>query len=221
MGLGDGRGAQIEIARVAGGFQPQHCMRGHCEEAMFNSKANATEIHHIICGLEMFCDRHLFTNGALSKQVAVICFYRLQCEVLEASIARSRVRRQLQAAKESGGIRIRTVDSFQGSEADIVILSGVRSNALGEVGFLASSDGNKRICVATSRAKEAFILVGDRATLASSRSRPLAFGRLWSESEPRPTFGVRKIESFAALAQPAAAREARRAEESLISDLFG
>lgn len=48
-------------------------------------------------------------------------------------------------------VKITTVDNFQGEESRIVILSLVRSNRDGKIGFLSATN---RICVALSRAKE-------------------------------------------------------------------
>lgn len=48
-------------------------------------------------------------------------------------------------------VKITAVDNFQGEESRIVILSLVRSNKEGKIGFLSAAN---RICVALSRAKE-------------------------------------------------------------------
>lgn len=211
--------SQIEIRRIRGGQFGQQVAQGSCEEDVFKSKVNATEIHHIICCLEVFAERHFFQSGCLQcKSVAVICFYKQQCKVLEASLAQSRMYGVLQAAMEGEMLRIRTVDSFQGNEADVVILSGVRSNSDGAVGFLSSAEGKKRICVATSRAREALIIVGDRNTLAVPE---LAFSRLWSGGQPSSEYEVRRLRNAGDLVQPALAAAARRHEENLIGDMFG
>jgi ATP-dependent RNA/DNA helicase IGHMBP2 len=57
-----------------------------------------------------------------------------------------------------------TIDSFQGQEADIIILSLVRSNPSGECGFLKDE---RRLNVALTRAKQKLIVVGDSATVAN------------------------------------------------------
>jgi superfamily I DNA and/or RNA helicase len=56
------------------------------------------------------------------------------------------------------------VDAFQGQERDIIVLSFVRSNDSGEVGFLADI---RRTNVAMTRARKKLILIGDSATLGS------------------------------------------------------
>jgi ATP-dependent RNA/DNA helicase IGHMBP2 len=55
-----------------------------------------------------------------------------------------------------------TVDSFQGQERDIIIISMVRSNDKGEIGFLKDY---RRMNVAMTRARMKLILIGDSATL--------------------------------------------------------
>jgi superfamily I DNA and/or RNA helicase len=71
---------------------------------------------------------------------------------------------QVAAAKDllPLGLRISTIDSFQGQEKEIVILSLVRSNDDGEIGFLKDY---RRMNVAMTRAKEQLFIIGDSATL--------------------------------------------------------
>merc|ERR1711871_636909 len=59
-----------------------------------------------------------------------------------------------------------TVDNYQGEENDIILLSLVRSNTIGSIGFLSISN---RVCVALSRARHGFYLIGN-ATLLASKS---------------------------------------------------
>jgi superfamily I DNA and/or RNA helicase len=67
------------------------------------------------------------------------------------------------------GIRIGTVDEFQGQEAEVAIISMVRSNTWKDysraIGFL----NNSRVCVAFSRGKRKTIIVGDQTTLIKNK----------------------------------------------------
>jgi len=73
---------------------------------------------------------------------------------------------QVTAAKEMlpAGLRISTIDSFQGQETGTVIVSLVRSNDDGDIGFLKDY---RRMNVAITRAKEQLFVIGDSATLGA------------------------------------------------------
>lgn len=59
-------------------------------------------------------------------------------------------------------MRISTIDSFQGQEKETIILSLVRSNDDGDIGFLKDY---RRMNVAITRAKEQLFVIGDSATI--------------------------------------------------------
>jgi ATP-dependent RNA/DNA helicase IGHMBP2 len=63
-------------------------------------------------------------------------------------------------------LKISTVDSFQGQEADVIFISLVRSNQKGEIGFL---NDTRRMNVAMTRAKQKLVMVGDSATISHSK----------------------------------------------------
>ncbi len=66
-------------------------------------------------------------------------------------------------AKSLPGIRVSTVDGFQGREKEIILLSLVRSNPQGEVGFLKDT---RRLNVALTRACSKLVVIGDSATVS-------------------------------------------------------
>ena len=73
---------------------------------------------------------------------------------------------QVAAAKEilSKKLRISTIDSFQGQEKETIIVSLVRSNDDGDIGFLKDY---RRMNVAITRAKERLFVIGDSATIGA------------------------------------------------------
>lgn len=61
-------------------------------------------------------------------------------------------------------VAVNTIDAFQGREKDVILVTLVRSNSAGEVGFLADV---RRMNVALTRARRQVVVVGDSGTLAS------------------------------------------------------
>jgi ATP-dependent RNA/DNA helicase IGHMBP2 len=92
----------------------------------------------------------LLEAGVASKDIAVIAPYAAQV-------------RRLRELLPIAGLEIDSVDGFQGREKEAVVLSLVRSNIEGEIGFLADV---RRTNVALTRARRKLLVVGDSATLA-------------------------------------------------------
>jgi helicase required for RNAi-mediated heterochromatin assembly 1 len=97
-----------------------------------------------------FCE-YLVLNGNDPSQITILTFYTGQ----RSLIARL-LHRNPNLAKTF--FKVATVDSYQGEENDIVILSLVRSNMAGSIGFLNISN---RVCVALSRAQRGFYIFGN------------------------------------------------------------
>lgn len=83
------------------------------------------------------------------QEVGVITPYRAQSEHLREKL-------------QSDELEVDTVDAFQGREKTAILLSLVRSNPEGKLGFL---EDLRRINVAITRAKRHLFVVGDSATL--------------------------------------------------------
>jgi hypothetical protein len=66
---------------------------------------------------------------------------------------------------QRSNVRVSSIDNFQGEENDIVIVSLVRSNLRGEIGFLKEE---QRVNVLLSRARLGMYLVGNSSTLLQS-----------------------------------------------------
>jgi len=93
----------------------------------------------------------LFEAGLEPSDLAVITPYNAQVQ-------------QLRARLPDPTLEIGTVDGLQGREKEAVIVSLVRSNDRGEVGFLAEL---RRLNVALTRARRHLTVIGDSATIAN------------------------------------------------------
>jgi len=69
---------------------------------------------------------------------------------------------RLRELLDQPGLEVDTIDAFQGREKDAVLLSLVRSNGEGQVGFLSEL---RRMNVALTRARRHLFVVGDSATI--------------------------------------------------------
>ena len=64
-------------------------------------------------------------------------------------------------------VNVRSVDGFQGGEEDIIIISTVRSNLSGKVGFLSN---RQRANVAITRARHCLWMIRNATTLVNNKS---------------------------------------------------
>lgn len=92
-----------------------------------------------------------------SIDIGVISPYRMQVQLLRSMIASDPFFRPLRKL-----LSVNTVDGFQGQERDVIVLSMVRSNEDGDIGFLRDL---RRMNVAMTRARHKLIIVGDSETL--------------------------------------------------------
>src|SRR3712207_6184236 len=89
--------------------------------------------------------------------VGVISPYRAQVQYLRSLIKHDDFFKPYRSF-----ISVNTVDGFQGQERDIILISLVRSNDEGQIGFLRDL---RRMNVAITRARMKLIILGDVATL--------------------------------------------------------
>ena len=93
--------------------------------------------------------------------IGVISPYRAQVQYLRALLRRDDTLRPL-----TGQLTVNTVDAFQGQERDVILVSLVRSNEDGQIGFLSDL---RRMNVAITRARMKLIILGSAATLCRHR----------------------------------------------------
>ena len=99
--------------------------------------------------------------------VGIISPYRAQVQLLRRMLKQSEFFKPFRRL-----ISVNTVDGFQGQERDIIVISMVRSNDEGQIGFLRDL---RRMNVAMTRARMKLIILGDRSTL----TRHPFYRKLW------------------------------------------
>ncbi|KAL4954088.1 P-loop containing nucleoside triphosphate hydrolase protein [Aspergillus filifer] len=117
-----------------------------------SSKYNEKEAEMVV---EFFV--YLVINNVPVKNITVLTFYNGQ---------RKRILKLMKNHSYLQGhyVKVVTVDSYQGEENDVVILSLVRNGAQG-MGFLSVAN---RVCVALSRARRGFYMFGNKELLAAN-----------------------------------------------------
>lgn len=89
--------------------------------------------------------------------VGIISPYRAQVQLLRRMLKQDDFFKPFRH-----NISINTVDGFQGQERDVVLISLVRANAEGQIGFLSDL---RRMNVAITRARMKLIILGDATTM--------------------------------------------------------
>ena len=89
--------------------------------------------------------------------VGVISPYRAQVQLLRRMIRKKEFFKPYRSL-----VTVNTVDGFQGQERDIIVISLVRANADGQIGFLSDL---RRMNVAITRARMKLIIMGDVPTM--------------------------------------------------------
>ncbi|KAJ1562083.1 hypothetical protein HK405_016075 [Cladochytrium tenue] len=102
--------------------------------------------------------RTLLAAGVQPADVVVITPYSAQVRHIRLAL-------QQTGDAASAAVEVGTVDAFQGSEREAVLLSLVRSNESREIGFLAD---DRRLNVAITRARRHLAIFGNAACLRSA-----------------------------------------------------
>ncbi|PNT61707.1 helicase SEN1 [Brachypodium distachyon] len=120
-------------------FGPYTFINIDSSEDRGRSKRNMAEVAAILEILQSLKQACIATGKGVS--VGIICPYASQVEAIQGKIGDVNAMRPLV-------LRVNSVDGFQGSEEDVIILSTVRSNGTGSIGFLSN---RRRANVALTR----------------------------------------------------------------------
>lgn len=110
------------------------------------SSYNLQEADAVVSIVERICEARNVEWCHNSARLRIITFYRGQVALLKKKLAQ----------KKMEGVLVGTVDASQGCEADVVIISFVRSGV--SAGFLTD---NRRMNVSLTRAKHQLICIGN------------------------------------------------------------
>lgn len=94
--------------------------------------------------------RHLILNGYGPEDITILAAYLGQFYMI--------VREKQKYGNMLKNVRVAVLDNYQGEECKIILLSLVRNNDGGSIGFLKIKN---RVCVALSRAKEGMYVMGN------------------------------------------------------------
>jgi len=115
---------------------------------MVSSKANSKEARVVLSLVKQFLQ-----HGEIdAKKIGIISPYSGQVKLIGDMITSSNISK----------LSVNTVDGFQGREKQVVIVSCVRSNHEGNVGFLSDW---RRLNVSITRAIRGLIVIGNEETL--------------------------------------------------------
>ncbi|KAM0906282.1 hypothetical protein ACQ4PT_016852 [Festuca glaucescens] len=126
-------------------------------DELSHSRKNMVEvivIQEILQNLQKACSKTM-----KKVTVGVICPYTAQVLAVQENLRKMKLGSLL--------VKVNSVDGFQGGEEDIIILSTVRSNSDGVVGFLSN---RQRTNVSLTRARHCLWILGNAATLSRSGS---------------------------------------------------
>lgn len=131
------------------------------EESIGTTKQNTLEANEIVKLLIKLDANYL--HKRIKKSVAVIAGYKAQKNLINRIIDKEGIK------FSNIEVEVDTVDAFQGRETDIVVYSIVRSNSIGDIGFLSDQ---RRLNVSLSRARDLLVIIGDSECVLKNGKNP-------------------------------------------------
>lgn len=142
------------------------CMQKFISEGKSRSNEHEAKFLTALCS-------YFIQQGYLREQITILTAYSGQLLKLRQEMSLDK--------KFFEGVRVTAVDNFQGEENDIILLSLVRSDS---IGFLKIAN---RVCVALSRARKGFYIIGN-ATLLKEQD-PNLWEKIITDMREQGTLG--------------------------------
>ena len=123
------------------------------------------------CNLEKNYEKHLKDSKSIVNHLEARIALKVAGDYMNAGVDEKDIgiispyADQVKLISEKTDVEVKTVDGFQGREKEIIIISTVRSNEYGQIGFLKDL---RRLNVAITRAKRKLIIIGNSDTLKSN-----------------------------------------------------
>ena len=147
-------------------------------DSSYHNPAEAQQVMRIL--------RKLIEAGC--SEIGIIAMYNTQMTRIKLGV--KELMRQKEFFDRFLKIKVGTVDSFQGSEMEFIIVSTVRANPDGKIGFVKKL---RRMNVALTRAKHGLFIVGNSITLSSAQGPWKTFVKTYEDQKLVKRIGYHKI----------------------------
>ncbi|BFZ58095.1 hypothetical protein PYCC9005_005153 [Savitreella phatthalungensis] len=139
-------------------------------KSLQESKSNDGEVSLVVGHVTKLCQ----AGGVDPEDIAVVTPYSAQVAAIRQAL--SALERDNDSRIAYTAVEVGTVDGFQGREKQAIVLSLVRSNDKGQVGFLADK---RRLNVAMTRPKRHLCVIGDSTTITRGGGKFLKDWMTW------------------------------------------
>ena len=155
---------KVEKHQPASGLLKSMLFWNHSHPEKFDqSYSNIEEARRAV-----FLAEFLMGTGIKASKITILAAYQGQVKAIR-NVMKSQEDLTMPINQSKKDVQVSTIDMFQGDENDFIIVSLVRSNSKGAIGFLMEES---RRCVAQSRARCGLYFIGSVFTLTKKSGSP-------------------------------------------------